>query len=331
MNRWNKKIQEKMAAKRRKVEAKREALEEELTALNDAIRDLEAELAAGSDGEPVRASGSEYDRLLDQRERLQDKLDALETVVETVFDSEVWSEGFEMPEMPDISFEGFPFGERYESKLEEISEQQEDLRERIQEIEEQLDELDASLTEGEEMRPDARKRMEARRERLLARKERFELKLDLLAEKAERVTSRFERRARSRRWSQEPKPSARTAEQRNEERMRVLNLLQGGKISADDAAKLLEALDKPERRGGTGRRPRWIRIRVTDLDTDKPRVDLTLPLGIFRAGVRAGATISGVPGLSASELEELINSNEAGHIIDAVDEEDGERVEIFLE
>ena len=57
----------------------------------------------------------------------------------------------------------------------------------------------------------------------------------------------------------------------NEERLKILTMLQDGVINADEAAQLLEALgeDKPRRPGTNftpppppGRPGRWLRVRV---------------------------------------------------------------------
>ena len=109
-------------------------------------------------------------------------------------------------------------------------------------------------------------------------------------------------------------------------------MVQAGKITADEAARLLEALrdqmgDVQKRR----RKPRWVRIRVTDTDAERVRVNLTLPVGVVRAGLRAGGSIAGMEGLDTSKLEDMLNRGEIGHILDMQDIEDGERVEIFIE
>ena len=78
-------------------------------------------------------------------------------------------------------------------------------------------------------------------------------------------------------------------------------------------------------------RSRWVRIRVTDVNEDKVRVNLTLPVGLVRAGLRAGGSIAGVEGLDTAGLEDMLNRGEIGHLLDLQDEEDGERIEIFVE
>jgi len=117
-----------------------------------------------------------------------------------------------------------------------------------------------------------------------------------------------------------------------EERLKILEMLQNGTIEPAEASKLLDALSKREKQHQE-QKPRWLRIRVTDTDTGKPRVNVTLPVGIVRAGLKMGARFgSGLDDLNLDEetLEEVLLGGK-GHIVDVMDDEDGERVEIFLD
>ena len=78
-----------------------------------------------------------------------------------------------------------------------------------------------------------------------------------------------------------------------EERMKILQLLQDGKITAAQAAQLLEALESAANSQARNAAPRpaatqvaapastagrWLRVRVTDTDTGKVRVNVRMPL-----------------------------------------------------
>lgn len=126
-----------------------------------------------------------------------------------------------------------------------------------------------------------------------------------------------------------------------EERLRVLKMLQEGKISASQAAQLLEALEDipspnstktPAAAAIPSRPGKWFRVRVTDTDSGKTRVNVRLPLNMVSAGVKMGMRFSPeVEGLDINELMTFINSGETGQIVDVFDEEDGEHVEVFIE
>lgn len=127
----------------------------------------------------------------------------------------------------------------------------------------------------------------------------------------------------------------------NEERLKILTMLQDGVINADEAAQLLEALgeDKPRRPGANfspqpppGRPGRWLRVRVTDVDSGKTRVNVRLPVGLIGSGLKFGMRFAPeVEGLDPDALLEAIQTGELGQIVDVYDEEDGEHVEVYIE
>lgn len=125
-----------------------------------------------------------------------------------------------------------------------------------------------------------------------------------------------------------------------EERMQILKMLEEGKISASDAAKLLSALDtgakreeKTTRTGSTATQPaRWLRIRVTDGTSGKQKVSVNVPMGLVNVAMKMGAKFAPEMGdIDMEEIIEAIQSGAQGKIVDVQDDEDGERVEIFVE
>lgn len=127
-----------------------------------------------------------------------------------------------------------------------------------------------------------------------------------------------------------------------EERMKILKMIEEGKISAEEGAKLLAALRDGGGRRGPGvpmppRPPgapgaRWLRIRVTDMSTGRSKASVQIPLALVDAGMKIGAHFAPeVEGVDMSNVMEAIRSGMMGKIIDVTDEEDGEHVEIFVE
>lgn len=128
----------------------------------------------------------------------------------------------------------------------------------------------------------------------------------------------------------------------SEERLKILNLVQQGKITPQEGIRLLEALDKsrppqpsfpfpaapPLSPGG----PRWLRVRITDTATGKTRVNVRLPITVLNAGVKMGARFS--PELGREQMSEILNAiraGEVGQVLDVYNDEDGEHVEVLLE
>ena len=117
-----------------------------------------------------------------------------------------------------------------------------------------------------------------------------------------------------------------------EERIKILQMIQDGKISAEDGAKLLSALNEsgPGRASGFRQKDsRTIRIRVTDQFTGKSKVSINLPLGLVDAGLNIASNF--IPNLGIEDLATAIRDGLTGKIIDVIDDEDGEHVEIFIE
>jgi len=117
----------------------------------------------------------------------------------------------------------------------------------------------------------------------------------------------------------------------NEDRMRILKMIEERKISADEGARLLDALsEKPAGAGGTP--GRWLRIRVTDTRTGRSKAAVQIPLALVDAGMKIGAHFTPeVEGVDMSNVMNAVRSGMTGKIIDVTDDEDGEHVEIYVE
>jgi len=121
----------------------------------------------------------------------------------------------------------------------------------------------------------------------------------------------------------------------NEERMKILKMIDEGKITAEEGAKLLAALNEQRKsakrkslRDAPGR-PNWLRVRVTDIVTGKTKATVNLPIALVDAGLNIASQYA--PGIEFDQLVEAINEGAEGLIVDVIDEEDGEHVEIFIE
>lgn len=124
-----------------------------------------------------------------------------------------------------------------------------------------------------------------------------------------------------------------------EERLKILKMIEDGKISAEDGTKLLAALSQGRGRNGMlSRGPgstgsaRWLRIRVTDVHTGRSKASVQIPLALVDAGMKIGAHFAPeVEGVDMTNVLAAMRAGMTGKIIDVTDEEDGEHVEIFVE
>lgn len=120
------------------------------------------------------------------------------------------------------------------------------------------------------------------------------------------------------------------------ERLKVLQMLEEGKITAEEAATLLRALEGGRRTGppraGMEGEGRYLRIHVTDLGSGAGKVNVTIPLRLVKTGLRIAEQFApDVKEFNLQELGELIASGAVGKIAEVTDSEDNEGVEIYVE
>jgi hypothetical protein len=120
-----------------------------------------------------------------------------------------------------------------------------------------------------------------------------------------------------------------------DERMKILKMLEEGKLTADEASRLLKALSKGVSETGPAAQDsdsRWMRIRVTDLDGGRAAVNVNLPMRLVNVALRLGAQfIPEDEDIDLDELAEALKAGLTGKIVDVIDEEEGRKVEIYVE
>ena len=121
-----------------------------------------------------------------------------------------------------------------------------------------------------------------------------------------------------------------------EERMEILRMVQSGQISAEEGAKLLEALKQDAQPhpsatvGDRAQQPRRLRVRVSDLETGRNKVNIDLPWNLINVGMHMGARFAPEE-IDLEEVMQALQAGTEGKIVDVEDAEDNERVEIFVE
>ncbi len=140
----------------------------------------------------------------------------------------------------------------------------------------------------------------------------------------------------------------------NEQRRQILEMLAEGKITADEAERLIDALEREQSEPAPGAtsspkpRPKYLRVVVVDNSAgeEPSRVNVRIPLQLLRAGVRLASLIppqamvkinakldeSAVPidltELKPQQLEELID--QLGDLTVDVNDPDS-KVQVFCE
>jgi hypothetical protein len=140
---------------------------------------------------------------------------------------------------------------------------------------------------------------------------------------------------------------------KEDERREILDMIAGGKISAEEASRMLSGVevgksdpDQPiqvkmlneqeneipetflDKKGGS---PRWFHVHVSDLNTGRSKVKVNIPMGLVKFGLAIGGRFAPeVAGLDLDELSSFVTTNK-GLLVDVQDDEDGERVQIFVD
>jgi len=124
------------------------------------------------------------------------------------------------------------------------------------------------------------------------------------------------------------------------ERMQILKMVEEHKITAEEAAKLFAALETPttarSNEDAPSTKPRWLRVRVTDIPTGRSKVNVNVPIGVISAagklGVRFGLQkYADQEGIDVDEIIEAIRTGAAGKLVDVTNEEGSEHVEVYVE
>jgi len=116
------------------------------------------------------------------------------------------------------------------------------------------------------------------------------------------------------------------------DRTSILEQLSTGKISAEQAATLLGTPKTPPAPQTSGTTNKRLRVRVSNLETGRDRVNVNLPMNLVAAGIKVGARYE--PRLADVNLDEILEAVRAGvegKLVDVENWESGERVEVFID
>ncbi len=119
----------------------------------------------------------------------------------------------------------------------------------------------------------------------------------------------------------------------------ILDQLAAGQISSDEAAARLRGGPStpapqvsaipaiPAELAG-----RWLHVRVTDLETGRPRAMVNLPLTLVAVGLQIGARYS--PRMGQFDLNAIladIRAGTSGKLVEVEDVDENQRVEIYVD
>ncbi len=130
----------------------------------------------------------------------------------------------------------------------------------------------------------------------------------------------------------------------SEERKKILKMVAEGKITADEADRLLGALRESDTRG------RFLKVRVTDRQRNRAKARIDIPIGVVKAALKIGTLFKGVipegqtvkvqgrdinlDNVTPEMIETIIAElGEGGKytLAEVHDDEKGEDVEVYIE
>lgn len=137
------------------------------------------------------------------------------------------------------------------------------------------------------------------------------------------------------------------------ERIEILELLQTGKITAQEAADLLNnvtkaadqedppqaAAAKPQElnadhsvHAAVGVAPTALHVRVSNKETGRNKVTVNIPLGMLKFGLKLGSRFTPeLEGLDLNELGGMMADLKKGMLVEVEDEESNEHVQVFID
>lgn len=123
------------------------------------------------------------------------------------------------------------------------------------------------------------------------------------------------------------------------EKNRILKMVEAGKLSADEAFKLMDAMNNPAPMEVIGKettsKARFLKIRVFDKNRQKAKVNITLPLflvrGLSKLIPHSAQVQLNEKNINLEQIMSLIDQAAGTKLIEVDDDDENERVEIFIE
>jgi hypothetical protein len=121
-----------------------------------------------------------------------------------------------------------------------------------------------------------------------------------------------------------------------QEKMQILEMVEEGKISVEEATELLSALEGNSEEIKPKKDVKWLKIRVYTMD-DKPKVNVNVPISLVEVGLKLAKKYdpkmkdSGLENIDIDEILSAIKNGAEGKIVDVIDEESQTKVKIYVE
>lgn len=125
----------------------------------------------------------------------------------------------------------------------------------------------------------------------------------------------------------------------NEEKIKILKMIEEGKVTAEDGSKLLSSIEDSKDKISENRingNAKWIRIKVLDSEKGKQtKVNIKIPISLVETGLKIGKNFnkdleSSMKDIDIQEILRMIKNGAEGKILE-VETDNGKTVEIYVE
>ena len=122
----------------------------------------------------------------------------------------------------------------------------------------------------------------------------------------------------------------------SEERIKILEMVEEGKIDASEAMELLSALERNQEEIVPKNDAKWLRVRVKTMENES-KVNVNIPLALVDVGLKLAKTYdpklkeSGLDKIDIEEIMEAVKNGAEGKIVEVEDEENQTRVKVYVE
>ena len=122
----------------------------------------------------------------------------------------------------------------------------------------------------------------------------------------------------------------------SEERIKILEMVEEGKIDASEAMELLSALERNQEEIVPKNDVKWLRVRVSTMENES-KVNVNIPLALVDVGLKLAKTYdpklkeSGLDKIDIEEIMEAVKNGAEGKIVEVEDEENQTRVKVYVE
>ncbi len=120
-----------------------------------------------------------------------------------------------------------------------------------------------------------------------------------------------------------------------EEKLKILKMIEEGKITSDEGIQLLNAVESQEEitiKNNTD--SKWFKVRVYSKN-DKEKVNVNIPISLIDIGLKIGTKCNAeledqLKGIDLKEIINAVKEGAEGKLVEVIDD-NGDKVEVFVE